>query len=58
VEKSIAARDSVDRNKPLGKLQAAADAIRIDTSHLTIDEVCDRVTEAILVKKNNPGDIR
>ncbi len=58
VEKSIAARDTVDRNKPLGKLQAAADAIRIDTSHLTIDEVCDRVIEAILVKKNNPGDIR
>jgi len=58
VEKSIAARDTVDRNKPLGKLQAAADAIRIDTSHLTIDEVCDRVTKAILVKKNNPGDIR
>jgi cytidylate kinase len=58
VEKSIAARDTVDRNKPLGKLQAAADAIRIDTSHLTIDEVCDKVTEAILVKKNNPGDIR
>ena len=58
VEKSIAARDSVDRNKPTGRLQAAPDAIRIDSSHLTIDEVCDRVIEAILVKQNNPGDIR
>ena len=58
VERSISARDTVDRNKPTGKLQAAADAIRIDTSHLTIDEVCDKVIKAILVKKNNPGDIR
>ncbi|MGA2612613.1 MAG: (d)CMP kinase [Spirochaetia bacterium] len=58
VEKSIAARDTVDRNKQAGRLQAAPDAIRIDTSHLTIDEVCDRVIKAILVKKNNPGDIR
>jgi cytidylate kinase len=58
VEKSISARDTVDLNKPTGRLQAAPDAIRIDTSHLTIDEVCDKVIEAILVKKNNPGDIR
>jgi cytidylate kinase len=58
VEKSISARDTVDLNKPAGRLQAAPDAIRIDTSHLTIDEVCDKVIEAILVKKNNPGDIR
>ncbi len=58
VEKTIAARDTLDRNKPTGKLQAAPDAIRIDTSHLTIDQVCDRVKEAILVKKNIPGDIR
>jgi cytidylate kinase len=58
VKKSIAARDMVDKTKPTGKLQAASDAIRIDTSHLTIDEVCDKVIRAILVKKNNPGDIR
>ena len=58
VEKSITARDAVDLNKPTGRLQAAADAIRIDTSHLTIGEVCDKVIKAILVKKNNPGDIR
>jgi cytidylate kinase len=58
VEKSIAARDTVDRTKPTGRLRSAPDAIRIDTSHLTIDQVCDRVIQAILVKKNNPGDIR
>jgi len=58
VERTISARDRVDQNKPTGRLQAAPDAVRIDTSHLTIDEVCDKVIEAILVKKNNPGDIR
>ena len=52
------ARDTVDRNKPTGRLAAAPDAIRIDTSHLTIEQVCERVNEAILVRKNNPGDIR
>jgi cytidylate kinase len=58
IERSIAERDRVDRSKPAGRLAAAGDALRIDTSHLTIDEVCERVTQAILVRKNNPGDIR
>jgi len=58
VESAIAARDDVDRNKPTGRLAAAPDAIRIDTSHLTMDEVCDRVKQAILVRKNKPGDMR
>jgi cytidylate kinase len=57
IERSIAERDQVDRNKPSGRLAAAGDAIRIDTSHLTIDQVCERVIQAILVSKNNPGDI-
>jgi len=57
IESRIAARDSVDRAKPKGRLLAAADSIRLDTTHLTIDQVCDRVLVAILEKKNNPGDI-
>ncbi len=57
-EAAIGARDTVDRNKPTGALVAAADALRIDTSHLTIKQVCERVNEAILVSRNNPGDIR
>jgi cytidylate kinase len=58
IEKSIAARDTVDRTKPVGRLLAANDAIIIDTSHLTIQQVCERVAEAILLQKNNRGDIR
>ncbi len=55
---AIVERDRVDRNKPVGRLDAPEDALRIDTSHLTIDEVCERVAGAILVRKNNLGDMR
>jgi cytidylate kinase len=55
---TIGARDTVDRNKPTGRLAAAPDALHIDTSLLTIQQVCERVDEAILVSRNNPGDIR
>ena len=58
VERAIAERDRVDRTKPTGRLAAAPDAILIDTSHLTISQVCDRVLRAILECKNNPGDNR
>lgn len=40
-------RDHIDRNKPVGGLKIAPDAIYIDTSYLTINEVCDKVVEAI-----------
>ena len=55
---AIGERDTVDRNKPAGRLEAAPDAIHIDTSLLTLRQVCERVDEAILVNRNNPGDIR
>jgi cytidylate kinase len=55
---AIGRRDTVDRNKPSGRLAAAPDAIHIDTSLLTLQQVCERVDEAILVSRNNPGDIR
>jgi cytidylate kinase len=58
IEESIRSRDTLDRTKPTGRLAAAPDSVRIDTSHLTIDEVCERVAGAILVSRNNPGDIR
>jgi small subunit ribosomal protein S1 len=55
---AIGARDTVDMNKPTGRLAAAPDAFHIDTSLLTIQEVCERIDTAILVSRNNPGDIR
>jgi cytidylate kinase len=58
IQRAIQQRDLLDRNKPGGRLAAAVDALQIDTSLLTIQQVCERVHSAILVSKNNPGDIR
>lgn len=58
IERGIAERDRVDRTKAVGRLDMAKDALYVDTSHLTIHEVCERVTQAILLKKNNLGDTR
>jgi cytidylate kinase len=48
IRKEIEQRDAIDREKPIGKLIQAPDALYIDTSDLTIDEVCDRVRREIL----------
>ncbi len=58
IEKAIEERDRIDRTKPVGRLDVAPGALYIDTSHLTITQVCERVNEAILLSNNNPGDIR
>ena len=47
VERLIKARDENDKNKPVGALKAAPDAIIIDTSHLTIREVCEKVVSVV-----------
>jgi len=40
-------RDAVDTNKGYGSLTVAEDAFYLDTSHLTIDEVCEKVLNII-----------
>lgn len=45
IRSSIEERDRLDRTKPDAPLKPATDAVILDTSHLTIDEVCARVTE-------------
>jgi cytidylate kinase len=47
IERAIAARDEIDKTKEFGALRAADDALYIDTSYLTIDEVCEKVVHAI-----------
>jgi cytidylate kinase len=58
IERTIAERDRFDREKPVAPLRVAPDALVIDTSHLTIEEVCERVLDAIRVKKTSLGDKR
>lgn len=47
IAEDLAARDRRDRGKPVGALRPAADAQLIETSHLTIDEVCAKVVSVI-----------
>ena len=45
--KGILERDENDRNKPVGELKKAQDAILIDTSNLTMEQVCEKVINAM-----------
>lgn len=47
IKKSIEERDNIDKNKKEGALKIAKDAKYIDTSHLTIDEVCAIILDKI-----------
>jgi cytidylate kinase len=47
LRRRIEERDRLDREKPVGPLRPAADAVCLDTSDLTIEEVCDRVVQEI-----------
>ncbi len=40
IKQSIIERDNIDKNKKEGALKIAKDALYIDTSNLTIDDVC------------------
>lgn len=46
VEVSMLQRDHLDSTRAASPLRAADDALRIDTSAMTVDEVVDRVVEA------------
>ena len=47
----INARDKNDMNKPVGALMIAKDAIVVDSSNLTIEEVYEKVHEIITDKE-------
>ena len=47
VLKGIMARDKNDREKPVGALKIAENAIYLDTTNLTIEAVCEKVYDAM-----------
>lgn len=51
IKEAIKKRDEIDKNKKEGALKIAQDAVYIDTSNLTIDNVC----EIILAQIHNKG---
>lgn len=55
IETAIRRRDEIDQNKQMGKLARAQDAIYIDTTDLTIAEVCEKVISTIQKKRNIAG---
>ena len=48
IKQNIEMRDAIDRNKSIGALKIAPDAYYLDSSHLTIQEVYDKVYGKIL----------
>ncbi|MCR5731758.1 MAG: (d)CMP kinase [Sphaerochaetaceae bacterium] len=56
VLKAIKERDYNDKNKPVGALKLAEDAIYVDTSLLTIKEVCEKVIMVVRTKNSHKGN--
>lgn len=51
IEESIIRRDQIDQNKAVGSLKVSEDANYIDTSFLSIEEVCEKVEKILFAKK-------
>ena len=49
----IKTRDENDKNKPVGALKIAEDAIVVDTTYLTIEQVKEKIKEIILENMKN-----
>jgi cytidylate kinase len=48
IRRNIEMRDEIDKSKSVGALKIAADAVYLDSSHLTIQQVYDKVYGKIL----------
>ncbi len=53
IQRQLEARDDSDRTRAMGSLKRPPDAIYLDTSDLTIEEVCDRVRREIQERKKS-----
>jgi cytidylate kinase len=53
VLEAIKKRDEIDKKKAVGALKRVSDALYVDTSYLTIEDVCERVVSAIFRVKND-----
>ena len=51
VLKNIQIRDKNDKEKEIGALKIAEDAIYVSTTNLTIEEVAKKIEEIILTKR-------
>ena len=49
---NIKKRDENDKNKAMGALKVAEDATVIDTTHLSIEQVVEKIEEIVLEVRN------
>ena len=54
IRESISQRDEIDRTKETGRLQRTKDAIYLNTTDLTIEQICEKVID-IIHEKNQHG---
>lgn len=47
IKNSMVDRDEIDRTKSTGRLRLASDAVYLDTTHLTLEQVCEKVVATI-----------
>ena len=47
MRKEVEVRDRIDSERPVAPLRPAEDALIIDTDHLDLDEVVDRIVDAV-----------
>lgn len=53
--KEIAARDKIDSERECAPLRPAEDAIHLDTTHMTVDEVIEAITGRVEAGENREG---
>lgn len=53
----IATRDELDMSRSVAPLKKAKDAIEIDSTHLSIDEVAERIFQLVQMKEKENGDL-
>jgi cytidylate kinase len=51
MRKEVELRDRVDSNRPVAPLRPADDAVIIDTDHLDVDQVVDRIVQDVRAKR-------
>ena len=56
IRQQIAERDELDRTKAVGNLKLDPEALYIDSSRLTLDQVCDKVRRAIRSHNHTTGE--
>lgn len=57
LREAIERRDANDAARPFGALKCPTDATRVDTSHLSLDEVVERLFELVVAKSKEPAPV-